>query len=143
MISPNFVQAAIVAHLQGYGPLVALLPDGAEGIREAEWKGIDFQYPCVRVQRSYLSAFGDGNCASRTSRVQVTITASSKKDSSIVSQQIQGQIVAALDGQRFETSDAMIPFLRPQQVIPSTPGVGILADIWEGPVTFRGLAVQR
>ena len=51
MISPDLVQAAIIAKLQADATLLAWLTarSAASEIRENQWQGVSFVYPAVRV----------------------------------------------------------------------------------------------
>jgi hypothetical protein len=50
MIPNDTTKAAVVAKLKTNATLVARLPDGLLGIREASWRGNTFAYPNVRVE---------------------------------------------------------------------------------------------
>ena len=49
MIADNLVQADIITKLKSIVAVTNLLGDGVSGIKELEWQGDDFKYPCVRL----------------------------------------------------------------------------------------------
>lgn len=60
MISAANVQAAIVARLKSYAPLAGLVGDE---VREEQWMGTDYDYPCARVHVTRLAPIGEtGSC---------------------------------------------------------------------------------
>jgi len=63
MIPNDVTKAAVVAETQSIASLIALLPDGTQGVREYGWRGNQFQYPNVRVEmESQYDATPDSNC---------------------------------------------------------------------------------
>lgn len=49
MITLNDVQGGLIARAKAQSALVALLPSGTQEIKEDEWQGDRFSYPCVRL----------------------------------------------------------------------------------------------
>ena len=49
MIADNLVQADLISKLKSIVAVTNLLGDGISGIKELEWQGDDFKYPCVRL----------------------------------------------------------------------------------------------
>jgi len=49
MISNELIKAAIVAKTQATATIIAALTDGATGIKEFNYRGTDFSYPCIRI----------------------------------------------------------------------------------------------
>jgi hypothetical protein len=49
MISDEKVQQDIITELKTITSVTTLLGDGASGIKELQWQGDTFSYPCVRV----------------------------------------------------------------------------------------------
>lgn len=136
MISVTELQTALIAKLQADVTLITILPEGVESIREMEWRGTDFEYPCVRVSR--VIAIPAGRCLWS---VNWTVAAYSKRDSSISAQNIQGLIVAALDGRQLNTPLLSTTSIRVQaaQAVSPTPG----EDLWTGQTIFTTLAGSK
>jgi len=144
MISPDLLQTALIAQLRADAALIAALPEAADGVREAQWRGTAFQYPCVRVGRPSLAPYGNGSCSDRDSRAAWEIHAISKADSSMTAQDLQGLILAALEGQRLATIDLRTLPIRPLTLSPVSPvgnsqtvGISAVGDVWMGTIIFR------
>ena len=142
MIEPEVFQAQLVARLRGDADLIAALPEAAAGVREAEWHGTAFQYPCVRVRRPEMSPHGNGNCSHRISNATFEVLAVSKRDSSITAQQVQGLIHKALEGVLLETADLRTIPIRTMALAPTGPSPQE-ADVWLGGVGFRTVVIER
>ena len=142
MIEPDVFQAALIALLQGDTDLTDELAEGAAGVREAEWHSTAFSYPCVRVRRSALSPYGNGNCSHRMSNAAFEVTVLSKRDSSITIQQIQALVSKALEGQVLDTADLRTISIRTTQVGPAQPQPEN-DGIWIGSLAFRTVVIER
>lgn len=79
MISPDSLQREIINLLKGNTPLVTAI--GSE-IREDQWQGTKFVYPCVRVDVGLGVPVGDGNCQDTISRVNWVVQAYDENPSS-------------------------------------------------------------
>ena len=143
MISPDLLQAEIVSILRADATVIAALPEVANGVREMQWKGTAFQYPNVRVQRPALQLQPNGgSCEHRIADALVSISVHSKRDSSIIAQQILGFVESALRGRTITTAalratqlyvvsmTSVTPEGLPGQ--PSAPG-----EVWTGTVSLR------
>lgn len=137
-ISPEQIQEVVIARLKGDTLLTTALAEGPSGVRESQWRGTAFEYPNVRLQRCLLSPYGNGPCADSLRRCQFTIQVSSKKDSSVTAQELQGLVMASLEGARLASADVrtLIP-IRLQLQSPVSPDP--LTGVWTGSVTFRTL----
>ena len=49
MIADNLVQADLITKLKSIASVTNVLGDGILGIKELEWQGDEFKYPCVRL----------------------------------------------------------------------------------------------
>ena len=149
MIAPDLLQAALIAHLRADATLVAALPELANGIRESQWRGAAFQYPCVRVGRPALAPYGNGTCSDRDARAMWEVQAISKADSSITAQGLQGLVLAALEGRALTTAALKTISIRPVTLSPVQPagnpqtvGISPVGDVWIGPIMFRTIVTQ-
>lgn len=68
MISPELVQAGIVAHLKADSALIAFLTarSAQNEIRENQWQGRSFSYPALRVDLLTQTEPGNPPCYSQT-----------------------------------------------------------------------------
>lgn len=143
MISPNLLQAQVVTALQGNATLVAALPELGAGIREAEWHGTDFQYPCVRVRRPALEVQPNGGrCLDAVANATFMVDVHSKRDTSRIAQEILGLVEAALRGQTLNTADLSATALRPTALAPVSENPEN-ETIWSGSATFRTVVSAR
>ena len=149
MIAPDLLQAALIAHLRADAALITALAEGANGVRESQWRGTSFQYPCVRVGRPALTPYGNGTCSGRDARAMWEIQAISKADSSITAQDIQGLILAALEGRQLATADLKTISIRPVTLSPVAPagnsqtvGISPVGDVWVGVISLRTIVSQ-
>ena len=149
MIAPDLLQAALIATLRADAALITALPELANGVREAQWRGTAFQYPCVRVGRPSLVPYGNGTCSGRDSRASWEIHAISKADSSLTAQDLQGLILAALEGYQLSTADLKTIAIRPVTLSPVAPvgnsqtvGISPVGDAWMGSISFRTIVTE-
>ena|SRR3990167_8869605 len=147
MISPDLLQAELVAILRANAAVIAALPEAANGVREMQWKGTAFQYPCVRVERPGLSLQPNGGaCEHRIADAAVRISVHSKRDSSIIAQQILGFVEEALRGRTIATAALLATQLYLVSMAPvepgAVPGTSQPSDIWTGTVNLRTIVSE-
>ena len=99
MISSEAVQAALVTALKADAPLVALF--GVE-IRESQWQGTQFVYPCLRVGVVTGLPYTKDHCRFTHSNTRFTISSQSEEASSQDADIGAGLVVSALLGQTIE-----------------------------------------
>lgn len=109
MISNNDIQAAIITRLKANTALVALLTTQAE-IREAQWQGNEFVYPCVRVRVGPQTPPGNIQCA--ISRCRIVIQCFSENASSIEASDISYAVLDALHGHTFTSEDVKFTMVK-------------------------------
>lgn len=99
MIDNNLIQAAIVAYLKADTALIAYLTtyEAEAEVREAEWQGSVFLYPCVRVELGTQTEEGNPPCYST---LPFTIYSSSEQDSSLQANHLAGLVQDALKGKQ-------------------------------------------
>lgn len=95
MVSPDYIQKAIIAKLKANVALVTAL-GGAERIKEAGYQSTDFTYPAVRVDIGPQTPTGNGTDHLRLSRVGWSVRIYSEKDSSFQSNNLLGLVMGAL-----------------------------------------------
>lgn len=133
MLDNDLIQAAILAKAQTLSTLIALLPDGLQGIRELNWKGSDFAYPCVRVSLESQIDSSETNihCPSNIdfSFYIFSETASSKQANSLA-----GKIVSGLRGIGFAQNN--IKFVQ-IKILESIPAIAQDERTWRAQVRCR------
>lgn len=127
------VVSAIIANLKAYAALVAIV---SQDIREANWMGDSFAYPCVRVDLTKLNNSEDsnGNCVDNWFDMQFSVYIFSEGKSSLQCQTLMGLI-----GQRFQNeiiSSADIKSF-PLRVI-YNPVITDGESMWRGEVSVYG-----
>lgn len=142
MISPNLLQAAIVARLQANAVLVEALPDGVNGIKEAEWQGTAFTYPAVRVDRPRLEPQPNGgHCIDRVSNATIDVAVLSKRESSRPASVIVGMVEDALAGATIVSAALRSTALHPLLVSPVEPSPQY-ENVWQGRVTLGTVVTE-
>ena len=142
MISPDLLQAAVVARLRGDANVIAAVPESADGVREAEWHGTAFQYPNVRVHRPALEArpYG-GRCINRVATAGLVVSVHSKRDTSRIAQQLLGIVETALRDTVLETVALRTTNLMPVSLEPVAPNPQNEL-VWSGRATFRTVVTE-
>jgi hypothetical protein len=103
MIDNEDIQQAIVARLKANATLTNMLASGAAEVREAQWQGRDFLYPCVRVELGpQTSLIKPSPCT--WSRINFSVYAFSEQDSSLQADQVASAVADILDREKFAGS---------------------------------------
>jgi len=137
MLSPYDIQAALITLLKADAPLVAALAD-AGAIKEAEWRGTDFEYPAVRVDITGGSPQGNGACAEQWIGVAGSIIVLSKEDSSAECLTLLGLVQNAVQRKRL-TGVGMtgLEIKIDQTVYPFRE-----INLWRGEIVFATVAIE-
>ncbi|OGS01184.1 MAG: hypothetical protein A2V88_08875 [Elusimicrobia bacterium RBG_16_66_12] len=126
---------ALIALLKANGPLVAALP-AAGAIKEAEWRGTNFDYPAIRLDITGGGPQGNGACAEGWTGVAGSVIALSKEDSSGECLTLLGLIQDALQRKH-------LPGLAALEVkIDSTTYPFRELNLWRGEVLFATTVIQ-
>lgn len=131
MISNELIQAAIVAKTQASATIIAALTDGATGIKEFNYKGADFSYPCVRIQLDSQIDISEIACPSQ---VEFSFYIFSEKASSKEANQIAGIIVSAFRGLSF--SQNSIKFVK-INILENIPAIAQDERLWRAQIRCR------
>lgn len=118
MISNDLIQAALLAKAQTIAALTAALTSGAKGIKELDYKGTDFSFPCVRIALEGQTDISGTN-TNCPSQVDFSFYVFSEKSSSKESNQIAGIIVTAFRGMSFSQSTVKFVKIRITENIPA------------------------
>lgn len=118
MIPNDQIKEGVVQRLRAYATLTNLLPDGIQGVREANWRGQDFSYPNVRVQLdSQFDATPDTNCTPTYATFSVFIL--SEKHSSQECDTIAGIVEAYLRGSNFTINTVKFNNVKVLELVPA------------------------
>lgn len=135
MIDNNLIQAAIVAKTQSLASLTAQLPEGTNGIREYNWKGTDFQYPCVRIHlENQTDLINDAE--SCPAQIEWSFYILSEQSSSKQANQIAGIIVSQLRGLSFSQNN--IKFVR-IKILENIPAMAVDERVWSAQIRCRSI----
>lgn len=95
MIDTNLIQAALVAKLKANSPLITWLTQFSTQaeVRESQFQGREFLYPCVRVELGTQVEIGNPPCFST---VPFTVYSYSENDSSMQANVLAGFVTDAV-----------------------------------------------
>jgi hypothetical protein len=118
MISNDLIQAALLTKAQSFATITTALPSGADGIKELNYKGSDFAYPCIRIAlEGQIDIAGmNTHCPSQ---VDFSFYVFSEKASSKEANEIAGKVVSAFRGLSFGQSTVKFVKIRIQENIPA------------------------
>lgn len=118
MIDNDLIQTAILLKSQSVTALTASLPSGTASIKEFNWKGTDFQYPCVRIAVESQFDLTETN-VSCPSQVDFSFYIFSEKQSSKEANQIAGKVVTGFRGLSFSQNSIKFVKVRVLEHIPA------------------------
>ena len=138
MIANDQVKEAVVSILKANATLIALLPDGLQGVRERGWRGNQFGFPNVRVDlEPQRDQTPDSNC---TPVIQDwSIYVYSEQHSSKEADQIAG-IIANLFQSRFFVENG-IKFAR-VNILENIPAFPDDENTWRAQVRCRSIIYE-
>jgi hypothetical protein len=135
MIPNHVTKAAVVSILKANASLVAMLPDGTQGIREYGWRGGEFQYPNVRVEmETQIDQTPDSDCTPVSQTWSVYIF--SESHSSQEADTIAGLIAQYFKGLSFD--GAGVKFIR-TEVLENIPAIPEDERTWRAQVRCRSI----
>ena len=118
MIDNNLIQAALLAKAQSVAAITTALAAGADGIKELDYKGTDFSYPCIRIALEGQTDIAGTNTHC-PSQVDFSFYVFSEKASSKEANQIAGKVVSAFRGMSFSQSGVKFVKIRILENIPA------------------------
>ena len=118
MISNDIIQAALLAKAQAIVALTSSLTSGADGIKQLNYKGADFSYPCVRLALEGQTDISGTN-TNCPSQADFSFYVFSEKASSKEADQIAGKIITAIRGLSFSQSSVKFVKIRILENIPA------------------------
>lgn len=135
MIDNDLIQTAILVKSQSITALTASLPSGTASIKEFNWKGVDFQYPCVRIAVEFQGDLDDTN-VSCPSQVDFSFYVFSEKPSSKEANQIAGKVVSGFRGLSFSQNG--IKFVK-VRVLENIPAIAEDDRTWRSQIRCRSV----
>lgn len=149
MLNPTDVQVALIAILKANAALTTAL-GGADEIREDEWPGPDWSYPCVRVALNTLFPTSPGKCHLTSWTVtfsifvftQPTVSAGTYTADSQQCMDLMNLVVDTLFGIRVESTgnfiaEAAANVTGQNAPVPEPPPGG-----WRGEVLYEMIVVE-
>lgn len=100
MISNNEIQAAFVSYLKSNSTITGSV--NVTEIREDQWQGREFTYPCVRVRLISNTPIGSDDCG--LARVSLSLQVFTEDASSLNADRIAGIINTVLHGRSFASN---------------------------------------
>jgi hypothetical protein len=119
MISDELIQADLIAKLKTITSVTNLLGDGVSGIKELQWQGDTFTYPCVRLELEEPSYYFDEQEMCTLYEVKFSIYIFSQERSSKQSSVIKGLLENSLTGTGFTGTNAKYTKLRLTDNVPA------------------------
>src|SRR3990167_9717471 len=99
MITSNLVQINLISWMKANANIVASIPQGAEEIREKQWRGTRFLYPNIRVKVSMTIPILSADCD--VSRSDVSVEVNSNSASSLEAETIAATLVYEMHRKKF------------------------------------------
>jgi hypothetical protein len=126
----DLIQSAMVAYLKTKTTVLAELSDTSE-IREDQWQGITFVYPCIRVNMTANRPIEYCN----VSNIELTVQVFSEQSSSAQADKIAGIIKTVLHAKSFSQSGYNVS-LRCTDLVPARR---IEEKAWRSDVMLAGM----
>lgn len=136
MISNDLLKAAILEKIKSIAGLIAVLPDGASSIKEADWKGTDFTYPCIRIMIESQNDIAGSTC--NASEASFSVYTFSEKASSKEADQIAGIIVSAIRGISFEENNIKFSQIN---IVENIPAISQDGRTWRAQIRCQSTVV--
>lgn len=134
MISDELLQADLITKLKGITSVTSLLPDGVGGIKELQWQGDNFQYPCVRLDIEDAGYEFDDQERCNLNFVEFSVYIFSEERSSKQCSQIKGLLEKAMTGRGWNGAYARYNLLR---LLDNVPAVRESELVWRSQLRYR------
>lgn len=128
MMTPEEIQAAIITTMKNQPELISAVQDE---IREDNWNGTAFTYPCYRVSVESVGPMTNGECRPFIFDVNFTVLCYAEGTSSKPSSYLAGLVAQNLQGRQIRTT-SIVPVTRI-----NIPESGITPAIPEGEREWR------
>ena len=134
MISDNLVQQDLITKLKTIATVTNVLGDGVSGIKELEWQGDTFKYPCVRLDLESNEYVFDEQELCQLYSIEFSLYIFSEERSSKQCSQIKGLLENYLTGIGWTGTNAKYTRLR---LIDSVPAVREDERTWRSQLKYR------
>lgn len=134
MISDELIQADLITKLKTFTNVTSVLGDGVNGIKELQWQGDTFTYPCVRLDLETNGYEFDEQERCSLYYVEFSLYIFSQERSSKQASQIKGLLENNLTGLGFTGANAKYNRLR---LVESVPAVREDSRTWRTSLKYR------
>lgn len=133
MISDELLQADLIAKLKTITSVTSILPDGTSGIRELQWQGDTFLYPCVRLDLEQNEYVFDEQERCQLYQIEFSIYIFSEERSSKQCSVIKGLLENYLTGRGWTGTNAKYTRLR---LVDNMPAIREDANTWRSQIKY-------
>jgi hypothetical protein len=116
MITNREVQIALVTYLKTITAVTSLLANSDE-VREDQWQGTDFLYPCIRVRTNLIVPNKNPKCS--LADASFSILCYSEKKSSMEAETIGKAVAEQLHGRQFTASGVRFASILATSIVPA------------------------
>lgn len=134
MLSDEKLQADLLTKLKTLSSVTALLGDGASGIKELQWQGVTFLYPCVRFDIENTGYEFDEQEKCQLYFMEFSLFVFSQERSSKQCSQIKGLLENSLTALGWTGTNAKYSRLR---MTDSVPSVREDERTWRSQISYR------
>ena len=139
MISDNDIQSDLITKLKTITSVTALLGDGVSGIKELQWQGDSFLYPCVRLDIEDVGYEYDEQERCGLDFAEFSVYVFSQERSSKQCSQIKGLLENYLTGLGFTGANGKYNRLR---LMDNVPAVREDDRTWRTQIRYRTRLTQ-
>ena len=133
MISDELIQSDLIAKLKTIASVTSILPDGTSGIRELQWQGDTFLYPCVRLDLEQNEYVFDEQERCQLYQIEFSLYIFSEERSSKQCSQIKGLLENYLTGKGWTGTNSKYTRLR---LIDNMPAIREDANTWRSQIKY-------
>lgn len=134
MISDELVQADLISKLKTISTVTSILGDGVSGIRELQWQGDTFLYPCVRLDLEQNEYVFDEQERCQLYQIEFSLYIFSEERSSKQCSQIKGLLENYLTGKGWTGTYGKYTRLR---LVDNMPAVREDATTWRSQIKYQ------
>ena len=134
MISDEVVSADLIAKMKTFTTMVAALSEGVNGIKELQWQGDTFEYPCVRFDLEDNSIYYDEQEKCTLQEITFSVYIYSQERSSKQCSTIKGLVINNFVGKSWTGTGAKYIKIRLDD---NSPAIREDERTWRSQATFK------